>query len=296
MRAEMEQVLSIGSFVVLYGVSYGVVLFLISIGLVVTMGLMRVVNLAHGSFAAIGGYLCAYMINEFGVPYGVALVVAIAAVAMLSLVIERLFYIKLYSASELDQVLLTVGLIFATVASVTLLFGPNVYPAKLPVWLTQSIDLGFRTIQAYRLFVIAVGIVLALLLWYIFDRTNFGAKLRAAVDNPSMAEASGIEVRRLFSVAFALGSGLAALGGAVGFAILPLEPLYPFKYLTLVLVVVVLAGFGNVKASAGIAIMIGVADTAGRLFWPNYGAFFIYMFLIAVLFWRRRDMFAGGHT
>ena len=188
----MEQIVSFVSFVALYGLSYGVVLFLISIGLVLTMGLMRVVNLAHGSFAAVGGYFCAFLMNEYGVPYGVAVIVAILAVAVASIPIERIFYAKLYGASELDQVLLTIGLVFATVAAITLIFGPNVYPSKLPQILSQTVDLGFRTFQVYRLFVIAVGAALVVALWYVFDRTSFGALVRASVDNPGMAEATGI--------------------------------------------------------------------------------------------------------
>ena len=289
----MEQIVSFVSFVALYGLSYGVVLFLISIGLVLTMGLMRVVNLAHGSFAAAGGYLCAFLINEYAMPYGVAVIIAIIAVAVASIPIERIFYAKLYGASELDQVLLTIGLVFATVGAITLIFGPNVYPSKLPQILSQSVDLGFRTFQVYRLFVIVVGAALVVALWYVFDRTSFGALVRASVDNPGMAEATGINVRRLFATTFALGSGLAALGGAIGFAMLPLEPLYPFKYLTLVLIIVVMAGVGNIKASAGVAVLVGIVDTAGRLLMPSYGAFFIYGFLITVLVVRWRGVFSG---
>jgi branched-chain amino acid transport system permease protein len=283
----MHQAISFLSFVILYGVSYGLVLFLISIGLVLTMGLMRVVNLAHGSFAAIGGYLCAFLMNTYGVPYGAAVVAAILATAALSVPIERIFYVKLYGASELDQVLLTIGLMLATVATLTLLFGPNIYPSSLPSVLARNVDLGFRTFETYRLFVIAVGAVLIAALWYVFERTSFGALLRAAVDNPGMAESSGINVRLLFSATFALGSGLAAMGGAIGFAMLPLEPLYPFKYLTLVLVVVVLSSVVGIKWSAGVAIAIGIVDTTGRYLAPEYGAFLIYGFLILALVLRR---------
>jgi len=283
----MDKAVSFLSFVILYGVSYGLVLFLISIGLVLTMGLMRVVNLAHGSFAAIGGYLCAFLMNRYAFPYGVAVVASVLAVAALSVPIERVFYARLYGASELDQVLMTVGLMLATAATITLVFGPDVYPSSLPGVLARNIDLGFRTFQAYRLFVIVLGVALLVALWYVFDRTSFGALVRAAVDNPSMAESTGINVKLLFSATFALGSGLAAMGGAIGFAMLPLEPLYPFKYLTLVLVVVVLAGIGNIKSSAGVAVAVGVVDTTGRYLAPTYGAFLIYGFLILVLLLRR---------
>lgn len=289
----MEQFLAGASFVALYGVSWGVVLFTISVGLVLTLGLMRVVNLAHGAFAAIGGYVAVALMDAAGMPFVLAALVAAVVVGVASVVVERLAYTSLYTASELDQVLMTIGLMFLATASLNLVFGPDVVPAKLPPWLAANVDLGFRTFQAYRIFIVAVGIVLIVLLWILFDRTQFGAKLRAAVDNRGMAEAIGIDVRRLYSFAFALGSGLAALGGAVGFAMLPLEPLYPFKYLTLMLIVVSLAGHGNLKASAGVAILVGIVDTAGRYLFPVGGAFIVYGVFVALMLWRPDGLFAG---
>jgi branched-chain amino acid transport system permease protein len=289
----MEQFLAGASFVALYGVSWGVVLFTISVGLVLTLGLMRVVNLAHGAFAAIGGYVAVALMDAAGMPFVLAALVAAVVVGLASIVVERLAYTSLYTASELDQVLMTIGLMFLATASLNLVFGPDVVPAKLPPWLAANVDLGFRTFQAYRIFVVAVGVILIVLLWILFDRTQFGAKLRAAVDNRGMAEAIGIDVRRLYSFAFALGSGLAALGGAVGFAMLPLEPLYPFKYLTLMLIVVSLAGHGNLKASAGVAILVGIVDTAGRYLFPVGGAFIVYGVFVALMLWRPDGLFAG---
>ena len=137
--------------------------------------------------------------------------------------------------------------------------------------------------QAYRLFIIAFGAAVMLVLWYIFDRTSFGARLRAAVDNRGMAAAVGINVRRLFSIAFALGSGLAALGSAIGVAVLPLEPMYPLKYLVLILIVVAMSGAGNVKLAAGVSLGLGVVDTAGRYFHPEIGSFLIYIAMLVYL-------------
>ena len=269
----------------LYGVSYGLLLCIISIGLVVTMGLMRVVNLAHGAFAAIGGYLAMGLLTPLGVPFGVAIVLAVLAVGAFSIAVERLLYVHLYGASELDQVLLTVGINFIVVAGLTLAFGPNVLPTRLPPSLATSVDLGFRSFETYRLIVLAVGIFVVAGLWLAFDRTSLGAQLRAAVDNRPMAQAIGINVPRLFSIAFALGSALAALGGALGAPLLPLEPLYPFKYLVLVLVIVALSGFGNVKATVFVAVFVGIFDTAARYFLPDSGAFTIYVLLIILIVW-----------
>jgi branched-chain amino acid transport system permease protein len=289
----MEQVLSAAWFILIYGVSYGVVLFVVSVGLVVTMGLMRVVNLAHGAFAAIGGYLAVQLMSEASMPFPLAVAISVAVTAAVSMVVERLCYVQLYRASELDQVLMTTGLLFLAVASLNLFFGPNVVSARLPAYLAANVDLLGRSVQGYRLFIIACGAVLMTALWLLLDRTRFGATLRAAVDNRGMAEATGIDVGRLFSLAFALGSGLAALGGALGYAILPLEPMYPFKYLTLVLIVVTLAGYGNIKASALAAIFVGIVDTAGRYLFPQFGAFFVYFILIGILMWRDRALFRG---
>ena len=237
----MQEILSATSFIAIYGLSYGVVLFLISIGLVVTMGLMRVVNMAHGVFAAWGGYIMVNMMNAWGASYYVAMVGAILVIALVSVLVERIFFFKLYGAPELEQALLTIGLAFIGVASLNLAFGPDIVAARLPAELGASIDFAGRSVQAYRLFIIAFGAAVMLVLWYIFDRTSFGARLRAAVDNRGMAAAVGINVRRLFSIAFALGSGLAALGSAIGVAVLPLEPMYPLKYLVLILIVVAMS-------------------------------------------------------
>jgi branched-chain amino acid transport system permease protein len=280
------------AFVLLYGVSYGLLLCLIAVGLVVTMGLMRVVNLAHGAFAAIGGYLAMGLLTPLGVPFGLAIVLAVVAVAAFSAVIERLLYVHLYGASELDQVLLTVGINFIVVAGLTLAFGPNVLPTRLPPSLATSVDLGFRSFETYRLLVLGVGVIVIGALWLAFERTALGARLRAAVDNRSMTQAIGIDVPRLFSIAFALGSGLAALGGALGAPLLPLEPLYPFKYLVLVLVIVALSGFGNIRATLLVAVFVGVVDTAGRYFLPDSGSFTLYVLLIVLIVWRPDGLLA----
>jgi len=285
--------MSVVAFILLYGVSYGLVLCLISVGLVVTMGLMRVINLAHGAFAAIGGYIAIGLMTHAGLPFAAAVVAAVAFVAALSLASEKVLFVHLYGAPELDQVLMTIGVNFVVDAALTLCFGPDVYPIRLPPWLSGSIDLGFRTFEVYRIVTMAVCLVVIGLLWVAFDRTNLGARLRAAVDNRGMAQATGINVPRLFSLTFATGGGLAALGGAIGAPMLPLEPTYPFKYLVLVLVVVALSGFGNVRAVVGVSIFVGIVDTAGRFFLPDLGAFIIYVLLIVLMIWRRQGLFAA---
>jgi branched-chain amino acid transport system permease protein len=290
-RTTGREQMSVLAFIVLYGVSYGLVLCLIAIGLVVTMGLMRVVNMAHGAFAAIGGYLATDLAMHWSVPFPLAVFLAVAAVAIFSLFVERACFVPLYRAPELDQVLLTVGLSFLVIGTLSLVYGRNVYPLILPPWLQGSVNLGFRDFEVYRLVVVAISAAVVFALWLGFERTNIGAKLRAAVDNRSMTQATGINVPRLFSLTFALGSGLAALGGALGAPMLPLEPYYPFKYIVIVLIIVALAGHGSLRGAIGVSIMIGVIETAVRLIWPELGAFLIYLVLIVLIVWRREGLF-----
>ena len=203
-RQACKSFLSTCAFIGLYGASYGFVLFTISIGLVVTMGLMRVVNLAHGAFAAIGGYATIALMHS-GVSYGLAVICAVGLVAAIGVVLERVIFVHLYGAADLDQVLMTLGVNFIVIAALTLLFGPNLFPMTLPGFLRGDVDFGFRTFEVYRVFIVIVGATLAALIYLVFERTNFGARLRAAVDNRTMAEAIGIDVGRLFSISFAIG-------------------------------------------------------------------------------------------
>lgn len=271
------------AFILLYGTSYGLVLCLIALGLVITMGLMRVVNLAHGAFAAIGGYFAISLMQRAGWPYPMAVVAAVAAVMVLGIVVERLLYVRLYKRADLDQVLVTIGVNFIVIALLSILFGPNILPIELPVYLKGNVDLGFRDFELYRIVSAAICLGVIGCLWWVFDRTPVGARLRAAVDNRGMAQAMGMNVPVLFSATFALGCGLAALGGVLAAPLLPIEPMWPFKYLVLVLVVVALAGHGQVRASVAVALIVGIVETAGRYLFPQFGAFFIYVLLIALM-------------
>jgi branched-chain amino acid transport system permease protein len=284
--------MSIVVFILVYGISYGLILCLLSIGLVVTLGLMRVVNLAHGAFAAIGGYVAVSLGAKLALPFPLAVTVAVVLVGALSLVLERLFFVQLYGSTELNQVLQTIGLTYIAIGIFALTFGPNVFPVKLPSYMLGSIKLGQVDLEAYRLVVATVSLAILATLWMVFDRTNFGARVRAAVDNPSMAEATGINVRHLFSVTFALSAALAALGGAIGSAMFPLEPLYPFRYIVLVMMVVVLSGRGNIKAATVVSIVIGISETGVRLLLPEIGSFLIYLVLIALVVWRPDGLYA----
>jgi branched-chain amino acid transport system permease protein len=284
------------SFILLYGLSYGLVLCLIALGLVITMGLMRVINLAHGAFAAIGGYLAIGLMQQQGWPYAVAVPAAVLAVAVLGVAAERLLYVHLYKRGDLDQVLVTIGLNFVVIAVLTMLFGPNVLRIDLPDYLKGNLSLGGREFELYRVFTAGVCLVVIGGLWWVFERTSAGARLRAAVDNRGMAQAMGLNVPVLFSRTFALGCALAALGGILAAPMLPIEPMWPLKYLVLVLVIVSLAGHGQVTASVAVALIVGVVDTAGRYLLPQSGGFLIYLLLIALMVLRPHGLLARART
>lgn len=288
----MDRLLSFLAFVLIDGIAFGMVLFIISVGLSVTMGLMRFANLAHGAFAAIGGAAAVTLMTEYDVNFFVALGLAFAVTALIGLVLEPVLFAPLYGGDELDQVLMTIGLIFVVIATLNLLFGSTPLPMKVPDWLSGAVDIGIRTVPNFRLFLIVAGGLLMIALWVTLDRTEFGARIRAAVENPSMAQAVGIDTRRLFALTFTLGCGLAGLGGALGAQMLPIDPVYPFRYLATFLIVVSIAGFGNIKGSAVVSLMLGVVETAGRYLVPGISAFMVYLLMIAVLLWRPDGLFA----
>jgi len=287
----METVLAALVSILFHGLAFAMVLYIVSVGLSLTMGLMGFVNLAHGAFAMIGGYITVTLMNTYQVPFGVALLAAFISVALVSAVLEQTLYSRLYGAGELEQVLFTIGLIFMAEAVVRKLFGPIPLPVHPPAILSGQLDLGFRTVPMYRAFVIIVSFVLIVLLWLGIERTNFGARLRASVDNRRMAEAIGIDTGLLFTLTFALGSGLAAFGGGIGADILAIYPGYAIEYLVYFLMVVAVGGLGSVRGPFVAALLLGIGDTACKYLVPEFGAFFIYAAMIGLLMWRPAGLF-----
>ena len=277
--------------IALGGLAAGMVLFIVSVGLSVTMGLMGFVNLAHGGFAMLGGYVIVQTMKVWGLPFFAALAIGFVAIAALSVLLERLLYAKLYRASELDQVLFTIGLVLVMIASITLVFGPETQTVVLPEWLRGQTDLGFIRYRTYSLAIIAAGVLLALALWLGFERTRIGAKIRAAVDNRRMAESLGVDVGRLFSLTFALGGGLAAVGAGLGAEILGLDPQYPLRYLIYFLIVVAVGGLGRVTGVFFAAALIGILDFVLKIQFPKGGTMFIYALTLALLLWRPQGLF-----
>ncbi|HWD57363.1 MAG TPA: branched-chain amino acid ABC transporter permease, partial [Stellaceae bacterium] len=264
---------------------------LISVGLSVTMGLMGFVNLAHGVFAMLGGYVMVRLTSRWGVPFLPALGAAAFATALVSLPLERLLYRRFYGGEELDQVLLTMGLVFVSVAGATFVWGPLTQQMAPPSWLAGQVDLGFRHFPAYRSFLILCGAVVVTALWLGLERTRFGAQVRAAVDNLRMAQSVGINTSLLFMLTFALGSGLAGLGGALGAELLAITPTYALQYLVYFIIVVAVGGLGSLKGPFFAALLIGIGDTGFKYLLPSFGAFFIYALTMALLLWRPQGLF-----
>ena len=268
------------------GLSYGMVLFVIAVGLSVTLGLMRFINLAHGAFAMTGGYLAAWLIGERGMPFAAGALLAVLATGLLGAALEVLVLRRLYRRSELEQVLFTIGMTFLFVASANLLFGPEVRLIPLPPWLAGTVDLGMRTLPAQRLLVVAAGLVVLLASTLLLNRSRFGIWLRATVDNTGAASSLGIPIQLVYVLTFGTGAALAGLGGILGAELMPLEPYYPVKYLVLVLVVVAVGGMGSIAGSAAAALALGIIETASKYLASEYGSLFFFLAMALLLAWR----------
>ena len=273
------------------GIAYGMLLFVLSVGLSVTLGLMNFVNLAHCAFAMLGGYVTVTLINIFGWPFLATLPVAFVAAAVTSVVLERLLYRRLYRASDLDQVLLTIGLAFISVSVAAYIFGTIQQPIATPAALRGSFDFFGIGLGKYRLFLIGVALLVTLAMVIGLEYTRFGAQVRASVDNQRMARGLGIDVDWTFASTFALGSGLAGLGGSLAIEIVGLDPNFSFTYLVYVLIVVSVGGLGSIAGSFAAAMLIGISDIAGKYYVPELGAFLIYLVMVVVLMWKPAGLF-----
>ena len=276
------------------GLAYGMLLFIIAVGLSITMGLMGFINLAHGAFAMAGGYAMVSLTQTLGVPFVSALVLAFLLVGAASVLLERVLYARLYRASELDQVLLSIGLVLMATAAFTFCYGPSPQRVAVPDWLRGQIELGGRAFPTYRVFLIAVGLGLMAALWLLFERTLIGARIRAAVDNRRMAQSVGIDVEALFTWTFAFGSGLAAVGGGLAAEVIGLSPTFAIQYLVFFLIVVTVGGAGSLWGTFAAALLLGFLDNAGKYLWPEGGAFFIYIATVALLLRWPDGLFGRG--
>jgi branched-chain amino acid transport system permease protein len=278
------------------GIAYGMLLFILALGLAVTMGLMNFINLAHGAFAMAGGYILIVLMQRHGWPFLACLPVAFVLTAAAGALLERTLYRPMYGKPHLDQVLFSIGLTFMAVATVDYLVGSSPQTVQLPDWLRTRFEVGSGAWQlgmgAYRLFIIVACVALALGLQAILARTRFGSRLRAAVDDPRVAAGLGIPVNRVFLVTFAVGSGLAGLGGALGADILGLDPTFPLKFMVYFLIVCAVGGTSSITGPLVAALVLGIADVMGKYYVPKLGAFIVYVLMIAILLWRPQGLFA----
>lgn len=277
--------------VAFHGLAFGMILYVISVGLSVTMGLMGFTNLAHGVFAMAGGYILIVSLAKFNIPFPIALILSFVLVAAASVILEKFLYSRLYGATELEQVLFTIGLIFMSVAVARLIFGTLQQPVLLPDYLKGQMAIFGRDFPVYRVFLMGFSALIIAALWFGIERTIWGAMVRASVDNRAMAQSVGINTKRLFSMTFAIGSGLAGLGGALGADIIAVQPTYPFEQLVYFLIVVSVGGLGSLRGPFVAALLIGITDTACKYWLPEFGAFFIYAATIVLLLWRPNGLF-----
>jgi branched-chain amino acid transport system permease protein len=280
------------------GIAYGMLLFVLSLGLAVTMGLMNFINLAHGAFAMAGGYVLVALMQRAGWPFLACLPAAFVATALLGAVAERLLYRTMYGRPHLDQVLFSIGLTFMAVATVDYVMGSQQQNVQLPEFFRHRYEFGsgpwMLGMGSYRLFIVVVCVALALLLQALLSRTRFGSRLRAAVDDPRVAAGLGIPVDRVFLLTFAVGSGLAGLGGALGADILGLDPSFPLKFMVYFLIVCAVGGTSSITGPLVAALVLGIADVMGKYYAPKLGAFIVYVLMIAILLWRPHGLFSRG--
>ncbi|HLG45069.1 MAG TPA: branched-chain amino acid ABC transporter permease [Reyranella sp.] len=275
------------------GMAYGMLLFVLACGLAVTLGLMNFVNLAHGAFAMAGGYVTVVLMDKGGVPFVACLPIAFAAAAALGLVLERTLYVHMYGRSPLEQVLFSIGLVFIAVAVTDYFMGSSQRNIQLPAWLQGRREVLGASIGIYRSFLIVLCGALAMALQLALMKTRFGSRLRAAVDDARVARGLGIPVGFVFAATFAVGSGLAGLGGALGVELLGLDPYFPLKFMVFFLIVVTVGGTSGLMGPFVASLLLGVADVAGKYYLSSaLGGFVIYLVLIVVLVLRPHGLFA----
>jgi branched-chain amino acid transport system permease protein len=278
------------------GIAYGMLLFVLAVGLAVTLGLMNFINLAHGAFAMAGGYVTVLLMNRLGVPFLATLPIAFVLTAIAGAVFERTLYRPMYAKPHLDQVLFSIGLVFMAVAGVDYLLGSQQQMISVPSYLQGRFDLSWIGIGKYRLFIIVICALLTLLLQWVLARTRFGSRLRAAVDDPRVAAGLGINVNQVFLLTFAVGSGLAGLGGALGAEVLGLDPTFPLKFMIYFLIVVSVGGTTTITGPLLAALLLGIADVMGKYYVPKLGAFIVYTLMIVILTLRPQGLFGRSNV
>jgi len=276
------------------GIAYGMLLFVIACGLVVTLGLMNFVNLAHGAFGMAGGYITLVLVNHQGIPFFAALPIAFVATAAIGVALERTLYVRVYNKSPLEQVLFSIGLVFMAVAAVDYVMGSSQQSIRIPAELQGQTSLFGLLVGKYRLMIIVFCGLLTVALQLVLSRTRFGSRLRAAVDDARVARGLGINVNGVFALTFAFASGLAGLGGALGAEILGLDPIFPLRFMIYFLIVVTVGGTSSITGPFVASLVLGIGDVAGKYYVPAISSFIIYAIMIVLLLWRPQGLFARG--
>ena len=263
------------------GISYGALLFLVGSGLSLIFGVMRIVNLSHGSYFMLGGYIALSVIGTTG-SWALSLPVAALAVAAIGMAMERVF-LRPLGFDPLRQVLLTVGFAFLFQQAALDIWGGNNMDINPPAAMTQSIVVGGVYLPLYRVFMIGMALVIGLSLWLVMEKTRMGAAVRATVDDAQMARGVGIDTNRISMFIFALGAFLAALGGVIGGAFLGIFPGLDFEMLPLAFAVVIIGGMGSLGGAAIGALIVGLADNFGKALFPEVSYFTLYAPMVLIL-------------
>jgi branched-chain amino acid transport system permease protein len=266
------------------GLAFSMVLFLIAAGLAMTLGLMRIVNMAHGMFAMIAGMSTAALAKAGAAPL-VAALLSIVLVAILAAPLERLLIRRFYQRSPMDQMLVTLGVAFIASAVASALSGPFVVNVPLPAAMTGTFEIMGRSFPAHRVVVVAMGALTMLALYVLIEKSRFGILVRASVERAGIAQSIGINTGVIYVVAFMAGAALAGIGGILGAELLPIEPTYPTRYLMVMLAVVAVGGHDTLLGSFVASLLLGTASTAMKYIYPEFSSliFFGIMFLMLKL-------------
>ncbi|MBI5911722.1 MAG: branched-chain amino acid ABC transporter permease [Betaproteobacteria bacterium] len=276
----------------LNGISFGVLLFLLAAGLSLIYGLMKILNLTHGSYYLLGAYVGLTVIRMTG-SFVLAVVVATLAVALIGALMER-FFLRRFHLQELPQTLLTFGFLFIFADLALWIWGGNPQTLPKPAAFEHSVRVGDIVYPSYRLFLIAVGLLVGAALWWFQEGTRIGAMLRAGVDDEEIARGLGINVSLLFTLVFSLGAFLAALGGVLGGPIIGVYPGADFEVLLLAFVVVIVGGLGSLKGALVGGLLVGLLDNFGKAFFPEFALFAMYVPMAVILVLRPTGIFGRG--
>ena len=276
----------------LIGLSLAMYLWLISAGLTIIFGVLGVINFAHGSLFMVGAYLAYTFYGELGLPFGLAILLSLLGVGVLGLVMERGFLRHIYGIDEAYQLLLTFGFILILDDAVKIIWGGVFRIPPIPTFLEGAWRVFGRPFPIYNAFVIGVGVLVAVGLWAVFEKTWWGRTVRATASDREMANAIGVNVPRIFSGVFVFGAMLAALGGALGTPVRVAAPGIGAAMIIQAFIITVIGGLGNLKGAFIGSLIVGIVSAYGTLFFPVFELFFIFVIMAVVLLVRPQGLFA----